>query len=84
MTSDELYFENEDQLNTIYQKLLIPEERERILKEQAEDIFNRLPIPSFKFSTMCSGSLPLIVDDECAKLSQMAISRKSSQSVALF
>ena len=84
MTSDELYFENEDQLNAIYQKLLIPEERERILKEQAEDIFNRLPIPSFKFNTMCRGSLPPIADDDCAKLSQMAVSRKNNQAVALF
>jgi hypothetical protein len=84
MTSDELYFENEEQLNAIYQKLLIPTERERILQEQAQDIFNRLPIPSFRFSSMCSGSLLPILDDECAKLTQMTVSRKSSQSVALF
>jgi len=84
MTSDELYFENEEQLNAIYQKLLIPEVRERIIKEQAEDIFKRLPVPSFKFSSLCSGELPPITEDDCVKLSQISAPRKGKAVVPLF
>lgn len=84
MTSDELYFENEEQLNAIYQKLSIPEERERIIKEQAEDVFSRLPLPSFKFSSICSGDLPPVTDDECAKLSAMTVPLKKKSVVAVF
>ena len=42
MISDEMYFDTEEQLLAIYQKLLIPEERERIINEQKEDVFSRL------------------------------------------
>ena len=82
MTSDEMYFETEEQLNVIYQKLLDPNERERIIKEQAADLFARLPLPTFQFSSLCSGDLPPITDDECAKLSQISThNRKAVLSV---
>jgi len=84
MTSDEMYFETEDELNVIYKKLLDPKERARIIKEQAEDLFARLPEPSFRFSSLCSGELEPVTDDECAKLTQISASKKEKPVKALF
>lgn len=42
MKSDEMYFETEEELLKIYEKLLIPAERERIIDEQKKDVFSRL------------------------------------------
>jgi hypothetical protein len=86
MTSDEMYFTTEDELKVIYDKLRNPTERLRILKEQAEDIFNRLPFSSFKFNTYNTDKCPRINDDDIAKLAESAAANRKivSKAVELF
>ena len=48
--SDEYYFENERELKNIQDKLNDPEIRARWIKDQAEEIFRKLPPSTFKFS----------------------------------
>ena len=43
MQSDEMYFETDEELKALYEKLLDPKERNRIIKEQEADVFSRLP-----------------------------------------
>jgi len=51
--SDEYYFENEKELKEIQIKLLDNEVRNRWIKDQAEEIFRKLPPSEFLFSNYC-------------------------------
>jgi hypothetical protein len=53
-SSDEYYFNNEEELYLIYNKLKNKDIREQWIKEQQEEIFNNLPISDFKFSNYCN------------------------------
>ena len=49
-SNDEYYFSNEGELKAIQVKLNDPEIREKWIKDQAEEIFRKLPPSEFKFS----------------------------------
>jgi hypothetical protein len=56
-SNPEFYFENEKQLNEIFEKLQKPEVRKAWIEAQAEEIFRKLPPSTFKFADYIS-SLP--------------------------
>jgi hypothetical protein len=64
MKSDEMYFETDEELLAIYNKLLIPEERERIINEQHEDVFSRLSDAALDLSFIPIPEILVISDDE--------------------
>lgn len=64
MKSDKMYFETEDELLAIYDKLTIPEERERIIDEQHEDVFSRLSDANLDLSFISTPALPDITEDD--------------------
>jgi hypothetical protein len=48
--NDEYYFDNEDQLQKIYEKLNDPEIRKRWIEDQKKEIFQKLPPSTFRFT----------------------------------
>jgi hypothetical protein len=56
----EFYFENEEELKAIFDKLQDSETRDRWISEQYNDIMSKLPPSTFKFTNYCNilGSLP--------------------------
>jgi hypothetical protein len=57
--SDEYYFSNESELKAIQVKLNDPAVRDRWIKDQAAEIFGKLPPSEFRFSTYCVMKAPL-------------------------
>jgi hypothetical protein len=63
-TNPEFYFENEQELKVIYDKLQNEETRIAWVKEQAEEIFRKLPPSDFRFSNYCE-ERPSLAEDLC-------------------
>jgi hypothetical protein len=63
-SNPEYYFEDENELKVIHTKLQDPRTRMAWVKEQAEEIFRKLPPSDFRFSTYCDQKIE-IPDEIC-------------------
>ena len=76
MISDEMYFSTEKQLFDIYNKLLDPSFRARIVEDQKNDVFSRLSDSTLDLSFIHRPELPHIHSDECVKIGENVFSTR--------
>lgn len=87
-SNPEYYFENERELDAIYKKLQDPIIRQEWIRDQAEEIFRKLPPSTFEFSTYASSMEELPADSIFKGYPQKEVVSKSKpespKSISLF